>query len=442
MANIHFLPDDKLFECPENITILKTAKENNIAHANACGGKGKCSTCRVLVLKGLENCNKPTEKEQKILDKLHAPAEMRLACQTTLSGDITLRRLVLNDEDIEFTSIMGKKDFGRLGESKTIAILFSDIRGFTSISEQLLPYDIVFLLNRYYSKMVNIIETNGGHIINYMGDGLMASFGINDEESFEIYAIKAAIEMLDAVDEMKPYIKTMYGHDFEIGIGIHLGEVVIGNIGAGKTSRLTLVGDAVNLASRIESANKEFNSSLLISEEHYKRVEEAVEVKDFVRTNLKGVKDRITLYEISGLKGAYAELQTEFVLEDNVRWYKCGEVPQLDEGAYKEIKIDDRNILLIKKLERIFAFEDKCPHMGLKLRGSKINDKGEIICKWHQTSFCVESGDVRNWCGNKIIQMMKNFEFAQNVINATEQTPLVVYKTKIDQGQLLVGITG
>ena len=79
--------------------------------------------------------------------------------------------------------------------------------------------------------------------------------------------------------------------------------------------------------------------------------------------------------------------------------------------------------------------------MSLKLRGSKIKDTGEIIRKWHQTSFCVESGDVRKWCGNKIIQKMKNFEFAQNVIIASEQTPLVVYKTKVYNWQLMVGIT-
>ena len=79
--------------------------------------------------------------------------------------------------------------------------------------------------------------------------------------------------------------------------------------------------------------------------------------------------------------------------------------------------------------------------MGLKLRGSKIKDTEEIICKWHQTSFCVESGDVRKWCGNKIIQMMKKFEFAQKVIIASKQTPLVIYKTKVYNWQLMVGKT-
>ena len=79
--------------------------------------------------------------------------------------------------------------------------------------------------------------------------------------------------------------------------------------------------------------------------------------------------------------------------------------------------------------------------MGLRLRESKIKDTGEIISKWYQTSFYVESDDVRKLCGNKIIQTMKNFEFAQNVMTASEQTPLVVYKTKVYHGQLMVGIT-
>ena len=94
-----------------------------------------------------------------------------MACQTTVNGDIVVRRLVLNKEDIESVSEKGVS--GRLGETKKIAILFSDIRGFTPFSEKLTPYDVVFILNRYFNRMVRVVEDNMT-VDNYIGDGMVA----------------------------------------------------------------------------------------------------------------------------------------------------------------------------------------------------------------------------------------------------------------------------
>ena len=129
MAKINFLPDNKSFEIGLGQTILDTAIQNGIPHVNACGGEGKCTTCRLLVLDGVENCSPETEKEVNLKAKVHTTDEFRLACQTTITSDVTVRRLVLNKEDIESVSERGVS--GRLGETKRIAILFSDIRGFT-----------------------------------------------------------------------------------------------------------------------------------------------------------------------------------------------------------------------------------------------------------------------------------------------------------------------
>ena len=101
MPNIDFLPDNKKFETEVGETILQTAMRNGLPHVNACGGEGKCTTCRLLVLDGMDNCTPETEKEKELKEKIHTTDEFRLACQTKITGDVTVRRLVLNKEDIE-----------------------------------------------------------------------------------------------------------------------------------------------------------------------------------------------------------------------------------------------------------------------------------------------------------------------------------------------------
>ena len=120
MSSIDFLPDNKKFDAHEGETILQTASRNGIPHVNACGGEGKCTTCRLLILEGIENCSPETEKEISLKEKARTTEEFRLACQTTISGDIIVRRLVLNKEDIE--SVSERSVSGRLGETKKIAI--------------------------------------------------------------------------------------------------------------------------------------------------------------------------------------------------------------------------------------------------------------------------------------------------------------------------------
>ena len=298
MQKINLLPDNKILDAEDGDLILDTTLKNDITHAHACGGEGKCTTCRVLVLSGLENCSDPTEKEQSVKERIHSTEEFRLACQTRIGGDMTIRRLVLNKEDIDITSGLDGRDIGRLGETKKIAILFSDIRGFTSFSERITPYDVVFILNRYFNRMVSIVESYGGRIDNYIGDGMLALFGLEEQPDPALAAVKSALDMCNEIDDMKPYLKTMYGEAFDIGIGVHFGDVVVGDVGAGKSKRLTAIGEAVNFASRVESANKQFKSRVLISEDTHDKIKDVILVKDFLRTNLPGIEERVTLYEI------------------------------------------------------------------------------------------------------------------------------------------------
>ena len=442
MPKINFLPDKKVLEVENGETILQTAIRNNIPHVNACGGEGKCTTCRLVILEGIENCSEQTEEEKALKEKVHTTDEFRLACQTQADGDITVRRLVLNKEDIEYVSEGGIS--GRLGETKKIAILFSDIRGFTPFSEKLTPYDVVFILNRYFTRMVKSVEDNNGTVDNYIGDGMVAIFGLHDEGNSARSAVRAALDMCDEMDDMKPYLKTMYGQDFDIGIGIHWGEAVVGDIGAGKSKRLTAIGDSMNFASRVESANKQFQSRLLVSEEVHNEIKDSIVVKDFMRTNLPGIEGRVTLYEIEDIKFSEEESLKSELVEDGITWNKGPKIEVFEETPQQVVKIKREDVLIVKIEQKFYALNDKCPHAFLSLIGSDIDIKNETIaCRWHKSEFCYKTGEVREWMKLSSFQKMlgkMGLNAEAQEVSQMEQLPIDVYSTKEKDGYVWIGL--
>ena len=156
-------------------------------------------------------------------------------------------------------------------------------------------------LNRYFHQVGQAISRHGGCIDNYMGDGLLALFGMEDPHGAALQAVRAGLAMLEAVEGLRPYLEATYTRSFEIGIGVHYGEAVVGAIGAADRKRMTVIGDAVNLASRIEAANKQTGTRLLISEDTYNEVREEVRVGQSIRVMLPGKSGEYTLYEVIGL---------------------------------------------------------------------------------------------------------------------------------------------
>jgi adenylate cyclase len=283
-------------------TILQASLRAGIPHAHACGGNARCSTCRVAIVEGLDYCDVRNDSEQKLADRLRFTPEIRLACQTTISDNVSLRRLVLDEEDLQLTdqrSVRGAPTSA--GEEKRLAVLFADIRGFTPFAEALPPFDVVHVLNRYFHDMGVVIANNGGEIDNYMGDGLMALFGMEHEAGAALQAVKAGLDMLAATERLKPYLEAIYSRSFQIGIGIHYGDAVVGAIGAQSLRRVTAIGDSVNLASRIEAANKQAGTRLLISEETYNEVRDQVQAGKTIHATLPGKTGEYVLYEVTAL---------------------------------------------------------------------------------------------------------------------------------------------
>jgi adenylate cyclase len=303
MPLIYYLPDRKTIEAGDGETLLQAALRAKIPHTNVCGGFARCSTCRVSVIEGQEHCSPRTPEEQAIADMLHFPATVRLACQTVPRGTVKVRRLLEELEDIDFdTLFIEGTEACAIGEEKDILILFSDIQGFTPFAENLLPYDVIYCLNLHFRQMGEIVASHGGRIDNYMGDGFMALFEAEAPEAGALQAVRAGLAMLKIVEELGPYLEELYHHSFKIRLGLHYGKVVAGNLGHPGHKKKTVVGDAVNLASRIETANKKAGTSFLFSEDTYALVKDQVQVGKRAHVTLPGKTGKYRLYEVTGLK--------------------------------------------------------------------------------------------------------------------------------------------
>lgn len=262
-------PDGKTVSAPPGITVLEASNLGNIPHASVCGGRGRCSTCRVRVVDGEEDLEPPSEREAAVLKRVGAVEGTRLACQVKPVADISIIPLL----PAKSTPKQGFNQPGYLhGQEKEIAILFADLRSFTKFSEQKLPYDVVFVINQYFRHMGEAIEASGGHLDKFIGDGVMALFGLDDNpEIASRKALDAAKAMAFELEVMNRNLKSDLPSPLRIGIGLHLGQVIVGKMGYGNATSITAIGDAVNTASRLETMNKEFSSQLIFSSELAKR---------------------------------------------------------------------------------------------------------------------------------------------------------------------------
>jgi adenylate cyclase len=284
------------------MTLLDVSKQNSVSHYHACGGHARCSTCRVLVVEGADNLTPRTKAERALVERKGLPEEVRLACQAKVMGPVTVKRLVLDDHDAEaaYTHEANDQTGRSSGKAMEVAVLFSDIRGFTRFSERSYPYDVMHILNRYLFGVGEAIHRHDGYIDKYMGDGVMALFGMDGcgPEVAANQAVSSAIEMIDALDRFNVYMSKQFGELFRIGIGVHVGEVVVGEVGHPKRRQLTALGDVVNTASRVESATKEFSASLLISEATHHYVRDAVTIGRTLTATMKGKSQAQTLFEV------------------------------------------------------------------------------------------------------------------------------------------------
>ena len=267
---------------PGGFTILEASRAAGIPHASVCGGRGRCSTCRVRVIRGEEHLPAATTDELRVLGRVGAPAHVRLACQVRPRRDLAVVPLVPAGAGPAEALPSGHRD----GEELTIAVLFADLRGFTRLAERKLPYDVVFILNRYFEAVGGAITDAGGIVNQFTGDGVMALFGVDGggPEEGSRQAVRAAAAMVARVQELSRTLADDLDTALRLGIGIHTGPTVVGQMGYASTTYLTAVGDTVHVAARLEALTKDYACELVLSEEVAVRA--GLDVSDHARHEL------------------------------------------------------------------------------------------------------------------------------------------------------------
>ncbi|WP_295135052.1 adenylate/guanylate cyclase domain-containing protein [uncultured Reyranella sp.] len=252
---------------PAGLSILEMSRVAGIPHASVCGGRGRCSTCRVRIAGDDRHRLPPASPEEaKVLARIGAPANVRLACQ--LRPPPGRYRVALLLPAAAGPVEAYRRQPQAHGGERYIAVLFADIRGFTTISEGKLPYDVVFLLNRYFRATGQAVEAAGGRLDKFIGDGVMAIFGLNkDPEIACRQALDAARRMALALADLNEAMSGDLDLPLRIGIGIHAGPAIVGEMGYARAAQITAIGDTVNTASRLESLTKEFGVELVVSQE-------------------------------------------------------------------------------------------------------------------------------------------------------------------------------
>ena len=296
--------DGPSVRAPRGQTLLETSRANGVAHTALCGGRGRCTTCRVIVEDGLEDLPPPSEAERSTLAAVGAPPRTRLACQMRPNRPVSVFRVFAPD---------GKRRRAHASQGKEaqLAVLFLDMRGFTARTDGQLPYDVVFLLNRFFDEIVPPILNAGGTVDKYMGDGLMAVFETDTPEASARAAIAAVEGIGHALDRFNATLDSEGAAPVAIGIGVHLGNVVLGEIGAAGRAPRTLIGDTVNTASRLEGGTKELSVQALISQDTLHAAGHDVPETEMVPLSLRGRESplpALALKEAGQLRDVLARL--------------------------------------------------------------------------------------------------------------------------------------
>jgi adenylate cyclase len=256
---------------PRGLSILEASLRFNVPHASVCGGRARCSTCRVRVVSDRGTLPRPSGREAFVLARVGAGANpaIRLACQLRPQADIAVIPLLPANVGADFVRNRNRVN---IGEERYIVSMFVDMRGSTKLAEARLPFDTVFLINRFLEAASQAVIDAGGQPNQFVGDGLLALFGLHADPATACrQAIRAAAIVASNVEYMNHEFASELDKPVQFGIGIHGGEVIIGDIGFRDHTVFTALGDPVNVAARLQDMTKAHNCTVIISEEVYHR---------------------------------------------------------------------------------------------------------------------------------------------------------------------------
>lgn len=315
-AQVHYASINQISTSESSTcSVLDVSIENKIPHLHECGGNGKCTTCRIRVLEGGQNLSAKTLAEQEMTKSRKWDPSIRLACQCYVKGDVKVQRLIWSSAEVNKLQMELTPESS--AEERPIAILFCDLRNFTRLSSTNASFDMAYFLNRFYTTLGDPILMNNGIIYQYVGDEIVGVFGTagGTRQKNCMDAIRAAKGMHYALERLNKIELKDFNVKLEMGVGINFGLAYVGHLGHPTHRQFSVIGDPVNVASRIQGQTKETGTKTLISESVYKNtIEDSLELGSQFSCLLAGKEDRVDLYEVIGFK----ELDLQLELQDSL----------------------------------------------------------------------------------------------------------------------------
>ncbi|HMM90112.1 adenylate/guanylate cyclase domain-containing protein [Bradyrhizobium sp.] len=250
---------------PRGLSVLEASLRNNVPHASVCGGRARCSTCRIRIIGDCHDLPKPSQREAFVLGRVAtSDPSIRLACQLRPVSDLSFFQLFL-----PHTSADGhESNPTRVGQERYLVSLFVDMRGSTQLAEKRLPFDTVFIVNRFLGAVSQAVLESGGMPNQFVGDGMLALFGLSTSRRESCrQALRAAAMIAANVDALNKFLEHDLREPIRFGIGINGGEVIVGDIGYRDHMVFTALGDPVNVAARLQDMTKILACELVVSDE-------------------------------------------------------------------------------------------------------------------------------------------------------------------------------
>lgn len=277
-------------------SILEALRVGRINHASMCGGRARCTTCRVEVSNGLHLLPEPSAMEAVALGRIQAGPKVRLACQTYPVADVSITPLV--DPKAVLAGEEGRRG-GVAGTERDVVAMFVDLRESTKLAEDKLPYDVVFILNRFFSEMSDALDETGGHYAQFAGDGLLALYGLEtDLDTAARAALEGAHNMMERIEKLNDEIASELSRPLRIGIGIHAGEAIVGDMGPPATPIRSAIGDNINIAARLEAMTKDLGARLVVSTKTVELSGEDYSTHRIENVEVRGRREKLPVYAV------------------------------------------------------------------------------------------------------------------------------------------------
>jgi adenylate cyclase len=251
---------------PKGLSVLEASLRHHVPHASVCGGRARCSTCRIRVIGDCSLLPEPSQREAFVLNRVGAAdPSIRLACQLRPETDLSFFQL-FTPQTMSANAHASHPQ--RIGQERYLVSMFVDMRNSTQLAENQLPFDTVFIVNRFLAAVSQAVIECGGQPNQFIGDGLLALFGLSSGPQIACRGALRAAAMISAnVEELNQFLKHDLREPIRFGIGIHGGEVIIGDIGYRDHMVFTALGDAVNVAARLQDMTKSLACEAIFSEE-------------------------------------------------------------------------------------------------------------------------------------------------------------------------------